>query len=475
MGVLDRVPLFYLTIDGRDAAADLSRRVVKWSVEESAKKATKISITLEDVDRTLSDGESIVEGMVIGLRWGYPGALSRPVGGVVHKVDPDEDGGTVLVEAYGREVSLSPGAVRRVFRGRTFREALEELARPAGLSVVFEAPDSIRFDSMVLSDESVWSWVLRQSADLGLEVECDAFTNRIHVREPDLAARAAVVLYYNWRNGNVRQWKPERNSRRRRSESEGYVGLLRDPASGRTISHPAHQATVRRAALAARRIEQEAHRQEQSAREQGNAFLTGLLGESERDDGIAATEHAPGTLGTTADAAAQNAQRAGVTPTEDEPWLMVVTETGEPAPGVPGDAQAAQGQPVSVGAAAPAAAAREHVRRVAEARTRQREREKVTVECITDGIPSLRKGMIVDVQGVTTLHAGLWRVLECTHAGDDDYACTLKLTRDGVNGRRGRQQPAAAQQNTQTPAASPTEAQGDTVVVNVENGVEVAG
>ena len=53
----------------------------------------------------------------------------------------------------------------------------------------------------------------------------------------------------------------------------------------------------------------------------------------------------------------------------------------------------------------PAPAAREHVRRVAESRARTREREKVTVECTTDGIPNLRKGMVVEVVGVTVLHA----------------------------------------------------------------------
>ena len=87
-----------------------TRRVVKLEVEQSTKKATKISLTLEDVDRTLSDGEALATGMVIGVRWGYPGTLSRPVGGIIHKVDPDEENGTVLVEAFGREVALSAGA-----------------------------------------------------------------------------------------------------------------------------------------------------------------------------------------------------------------------------------------------------------------------------------------------------------------------------------------------------------------------------
>ena len=471
MGVLDRVPLLFLTIDGRDAARDLTRRVVKLEVEQSTKKATKISLTLEDVDRTLSDGEALATGMVIGVRWGYPGTLSRPVGGIIHKVDPDEDNGTVLVEAFGREVALSAGAVRRVFRGRTFREALEEIARPSGTQVVLEAPDSIRFDAMVVSDESLWSWILRQSADLGLEVDLDTITNRLHVREPQLATRPGVVLRYNWRDANVRAWKPEKHSRRRRSESEGYVGLLRDPASGELLSHPAREATVRRTALAARRIEAEANRQTQTDDETAEGAL-----DAHNASGASST---PGTGGSTADEAARRARAAGVQPTEDEPWLLVSTESGAevPQPVRAGDPTQATGQPVPVTVAAPAPAAREHVRRVAESRARTREREKVTVECTTDGIPNLRKGMVVEVVGVTVLHAGLWYVKECKHAVDDDYTCELKLTRDGVNGRRGRRQSTAAQTNTQTPSTTATSggAAEETVVVNVENGVEVPG
>lgn len=74
--VLDRLPTPFLSIDGRDAARDLTRRVVKLEVEESTKKATKISLTLEDVDASLSDGEVLASGMVIGARLGQRGSMT---------------------------------------------------------------------------------------------------------------------------------------------------------------------------------------------------------------------------------------------------------------------------------------------------------------------------------------------------------------------------------------------------------------
>ena len=78
---------------------------------------------------------------------------------------------------------------------------------------------------------------------------------------------------------------------------------------------------------------------------------------------------------------------------------------------------------------------------------------KAKVVCI--GLPSITKGQIVQVVGVSPRDAGLWIVKGCTHKIGDGFETELELRRDGVNGRHGARPGAAAQQNQHRGATTP--------------------
>jgi phage protein D len=464
VGVLDKVPILYVAIDGRTAPADLTRRVLTWEVDEHTKKASKITLALDDPDGRIRNGEVLREGQTIGLRWGYVASqLSRPRGAVVHKLHPSYAEDTVSVEAYGRELALSVGPLRRTFRGRSFRQAVEGVARDAGVAVRWEAAAGITFDAQVIDNEHAWAWILRKTAELGLEVDHDGET--LTIREPRLGERAVTVLHYNWRNAEILSFEPETNGKKKERHDDGVVALFFDPASGQTLQHAAGDPNTTRQTLAARRV---AARAAELARQRADA---------QQD----AAEHAT-------DAAAG----APATPTEDDPALLNLGAANAEGPEDPGaldrqlaaleqqqslaaattpapSPERAQVQPVVT--AADLASARQHLRQLAEGQFRQHERKRVKAKCVIEGNPSLRRGSLVQIVGVAPRDAGLWYVDGCVHKGEDFYTTELELKRDGVNGPRGRR-PAPAAQPNPTPQAEPAPQTEPVVEVNLEDGTE---
>lgn len=446
MGVLDQVPILYLSLDGQRAPADLTRRVLELTVDEGEKKgkalALHVTLKLDDADHTLR--ERLPQGTVLGVRWGYPGTLSAPFGAVVHEVTPSYDDATVTVEAFGRELDLSRGAIRHVFEGRTFREAAEEIARHAGLTVRFEAEDTIRFDGQVIDHETAWSWITRRSAELGLSVEMEGDT--IVVREPPVGDPPALVLLHGWRNGNVNSFEVKEDTKKGRTEDEGVVALFHDPASGQVLAHAAGDPNTTRQTLAARRLAAE-RRRAQAAEGAGRAAFLAA-----HPDLQTATPEAQAEAWQASRAAAR---RSNAAPTEDDTSFFVVsTESGEvlseggraPVTSPPNGAPEA-GRVVTPPATGSTAAARQHVARVASATFKHHEARKVEATAKALGLPRARRGVLVKVLGVEARDAGLWRAKGCRHTIDaSGYETELTLTRDGVNaGRRNPRRTGAAQ------------------------------
>jgi phage protein D len=158
----DRTPLLYVMVDDQRAPVDLTRAVLDFSVDEHAKKATKIALTLDDPDQRFR--AMLPEGATIAVRWGWPGSLSQPRGGIIHKAAYSSGDFTLAIEAYGKELALSKGVVRRTFRAKTLKQAIENVARGSGLTLDWQAPDTITFDGSVIDNETVWSWIQRRPA-----------------------------------------------------------------------------------------------------------------------------------------------------------------------------------------------------------------------------------------------------------------------------------------------------------------------
>jgi len=459
VGVLEQVPILFVTLDGQRAPIDLTRRVLELTVDEGEKKgkalAAHITLKLDDEDHTLR--ELLPHGTVIGVRWGYPGTLSSPRAGIVHEVAPSYDDATVTVEAFGRELSLSRGAIRHVFEGRTFREAAEEVAQHAGLSVRFEAEDTIRFDGQVIDNESAWSWITRRSAELGLSVEMEG--DVVVVREPPVGEPPALVLLYGWRNANVLSFEVKEDTKKGQTENEGVVALFHDPATGQVFRHAVGDPTATRQTLAARRLAAE-RRRAQAAENRGIASFV----EDHPDLQNATPEAQRAAWQASRDAA----RRSNTSPTEDDTSLLVVsTESGDilsdlanlfsgesTTPTAPPNGGAQTGAHVAGAAAPNGPAARQHLERLANARFKHHERRKVTAEAKVIGMPRARRGMIVKVLGVEARDAGLWYVKNCRHTiSAQGYETEFALSRDGVNA--GRQNP------RRTGAAQPTPTTGN--------------
>lgn len=466
-----QTPVIYLAIDGKTAPVDLSRRVISLEVDEHAKKATKITLTLTDPDGAVRNGDLIREGQTIGVRWGYVGTLSAARGAIVHKINPSYADDTVKIEAFGRELALSKGAIRRTFRGRTFRQALEELCNEGGVPVQWEAAQpsgttggtsplgGVRLDAQVIDNEHAWAWILRQSSALGLEVEMDSAANNgaglLIVREPRLGDAAHTVLHYNWRNAEILSFEVETNTKKKESENEGVVALFFDPATGETLRHAAGSPNTTRRTLAARRVEAEARRNA-TARAAEDAGRTAFV--SAHPELLNQT---PAQQRTAYERSRTEAARTGHQPTEDEPSFLVDLSgdhagvLGSTAPsGAPAAATTATAPTVI---AADRTAAREHVRQLAEGAFKARDRGKVKAKVTIIGSPQMRRGKVVQVVGVSPRDAGLWMVDACIHkvGAGDGFEVELELKREGINGANGARPGAAAQQNQHRGAETP--------------------
>ncbi len=475
----DLTPVLYVLLDNERAPRDLTRSVLELEVDEHERKATKITLKLLDPDQSL---RALVEhGTQITVRWGYVGALSAPRAGIVHKAEPAYEDGVLSVEAYGRELSLSTGAIRTQFRGATLREAVTTLASRAGLRVDWQAEDTIRFDGLVVDDESAWAWIQRRSAELGLVVTVDG--DRVIVREPPLDRDAQIQLLWGFRNSNVLKFEVEEDTKRGESDNEGVVAIFHDPASGEVLSHAAGAPNVTRRTLAARRLAA------QRARTSGADSTAIAAYVRDHPDLAGATPAAQRAAWQ-----AENSRRGTSTarPTEDSPsFLSVLLDTGETratppttagstaAPAGTSGSGAGQGTTNAggriEGAQVPAerAAARTHVRRMAEGRVRAHERSKLKAKSTAIGIPTAGRGQVVRVLGVAERDAGLWYVEGCVHKIGEGYTTEFELKRDGVNGSgRGSRNRGAAAQNGAAAGAQPgaagARASDPTLVVNLD-------
>jgi len=471
--VLDHTPLLYVTIDDARAPVDLTRAVLSLEVDEHEKKATKITLELDDPEQRFR--AMLPEGAQIAVRWGWVGAISAPRGGIIHKVKASYDDLKITVEAYGKELALSRGAIKRTFRGATFREALTTLTREAGLTLRFEAADTIRFDGQVVDDETAWGWVQRKAAELGLTVVAE--NGEVVVREPPLGRPAAHVLLWNWKGSTLNSFEVEENTKKGESEHEGVVAVFTDPATGAMLQHAAGAPNTTRRTLARRALDAARRRTQQAERAAQAAYVAE---HPELADATPAAQEAAWS--------ASRTQRAaqGRPPTEDEPsMLTVLMDTGEVRPDTSarsastsptsGASQtAADGRQTATTVAAGASAAREHARRVAEGRFKAHERGKVKAKAECEGIPSARLADLVRVLGAAERDGGLWYAEACRHKIDDGgYATSFELKRDGVNGGQGarRRGATATPSGAATPAAgaAPARATSDNVAVNLDD------
>lgn len=486
VGILDTVPVFYVLLDNARAPLDLTRSVLELEVDEHERKATKISLKLLDPDFTLR--ARLEHGVQITVRWGYVGALSAPRAGIVHKAEPSYDEGVLAVEAYGRELSLSTGAIRAQFRGATLRDAVTSLAQRAGLRVDWQAADTIRFDGQVVDDESAWGWIQRRSAELGLIVSVDG--DQVVVREPPVDRDARHLLLWGWRNANLLKFEVEEDQKKGESDDEGVVAIFHDPASGAVLSHAAGAPNVTRRTLAARRLAAQ-------RRVGASSEATAIAAYVREHPALATASAAAQRDAWRADASRQGA--AGARPTEDSPgFLSVLLDSGEtraetparstaPATTTPAGSGAATsgsgatgttnagGRLASTQVPAERSAARAHLQRMAEGGVRRHERGKVKAKGTSLGIPSAARCDVVRVMGVAERDAGLWYAEGVVHKiGESGYTTEWELKRDGVNGRgRGARNRGAAAQNGGAAAGAQGNAAGGrpadpTVVVNLD-------
>lgn len=458
VAVLDRVPVLYVVLDGERATLDLTRDVLELTVDEHVRKATKITLRVYDPEHV--HRARLIPGTQLAVRWGYIGELSAPRGGIIHKAEPDYAEGVLRVEAYGRELALSRGPIRATFRGNTLRDAVQTIAARAGLRVQWDAQDTIRFDGLVVDDETAWSWIQRRTAELGLETLVEASLNGgadiIVVREPPFDRDAAHLLTWRWRNANVLSFEVKEDHKRGEKEDEGVVAVFHDPASGQTLSHAAGDPNTTRRTLAARRLAaRHAHSGTSGNPGADNAAVAAYV--RTHPELAAETPDAQRAAWQASVARERGGANAGRA-TEDQPSLLqVLLDTGEVRDGGSGGSGGSGGGTGAVGSnaargsadgtdagrltatpvAAPAAAARTHVRRVAEGSFRGHERAKVKAKVTTVGIPRAKRGDVARVLGVEDRDAGLWYAAGVRHTIGDGYTTEWEFTRDGVNGGRG--------------------------------------
>lgn len=430
-----RTPILYAALDaGPGGHARLTREVVSLEVDEHLGRATKIRLVLARRPALERAASQLIEGAALVVRWRVDGELSAPVGGIIHRLEPRYADGTLSVEALGRELSLSRGAVRRTFTGRTLREAVEELSRDAGITVRWEADVGVRFDGQVIADEHAWGWIQRHTAELGLEAFMDG--DELVVRTPPTGDAPVATLRWNCRDANVLDFTPETHTQRRRRDDEGFVAVLIDPATGEELTHAAGDPSVTRHTLARRRVEAEA-----------------------RQRAAGAPQATPSTSAPSTPTAAPTGtllRGGGADVGADLDVLVVDTPPTLPA----ARSEGAEARTVPVTAATDAASARVHATAIANGRFRARDLSKVRARATVIGSPRLRRGTVVKIIGVEERDAGLWYVRRAEHKLGSGYVTELELSREGVNGRNGRRAAAAATPNAATTATDTSSSPG---------------
>jgi hypothetical protein len=118
------------------APLPLDGRVLAFSYEDSALKADRASIQLDNFDLSLFDRPELAGGAVLEVSWGYPGNMAPPRRVVVRKLKGFQ---TLTVEGLATSVLMNLQAKTRSWSGNRRSDVVRELAAEYGF--IGEAAD----------------------------------------------------------------------------------------------------------------------------------------------------------------------------------------------------------------------------------------------------------------------------------------------------------------------------------------------
>lgn len=224
---------------------DLRGKVLSFTYEDSATKADRVQLSLDNFDLGFFERDELLGGAVLEVSWGYPGLMAPPRRVVVKKLR----GFTVLtVEGQALSVQLHQVAKTRSWSSMTRAAVVREVAAEHGFSGAFASIEDTHqvWGTITQAAETDARFLRRLAAREGFELVVNDAGLRWGPR--NLAAPPAHILtwYPNGEHGELLSVALESDLSRR-------VGKMqvrgRDPLAKRTLSQIATSQTVQRPTL----------------------------------------------------------------------------------------------------------------------------------------------------------------------------------------------------------------------------------
>lgn len=224
----------------------LEGRVLGLTFEDSATKADKLSLQLDNFDLALFDRAELVGGTVLEVSWGYPGLMAPPRRVVVKKLKGFQ---VLTVEGQALSALMHREAKTRAWKGKTRAQVVREVAAEYGYEEgsVHVEDTGESFDTIHQAGETDARFLRRLAAREEFEFHVDDRGLTFGPRNQAAAPTQVLWWYADAGRGDILSVNVESELGRR----VGQVGVRgRDAMAKANIEAQASSATVERTTLA---------------------------------------------------------------------------------------------------------------------------------------------------------------------------------------------------------------------------------
>ncbi|MBK7537572.1 MAG: phage late control D family protein [Myxococcales bacterium] len=230
---------------GSATPLDLRGKVLSFTYEDSATKADRAQLSLDNFDLALFDREELLGGTVLEVSWGYPGLMAPPRRVVVKKLR----GFSVLtVEGQALSVLMNQVKKTRGWRSMTRSAVVREVAAEHGFAGAFAQIEETRqiYSSITQAAETDARFLRRLAAREGFELVVNDAGLRWGARDVGAPPAYVFTWYPNGERGELLSVSLESDLSRRLGKVEVRG---RDPLAKRTVTQVATSQTVARSTL----------------------------------------------------------------------------------------------------------------------------------------------------------------------------------------------------------------------------------
>lgn len=216
-------PVFYIEINGKRLAKDLTQHIISFAYEESEEEMDLLEIVIEDANLQYVDDPLFQEEHEITCRFGYVGNVSQMVTMVIKDIDydfPEGDVPTITIKAYDKASGMTGADRQQVWSGTApglrYSDVAIAIAKRHKLTpeVTETKGRYLRIPQQNMSDAKFLKELAKNSVSAkgvgGYVFYVEG--NTLHFHPRDLAKTPGhTYTYYTNRSGVLRSFKPSTN------------------------------------------------------------------------------------------------------------------------------------------------------------------------------------------------------------------------------------------------------------------------